>query len=65
LENENKVMSGTIKPKYISSKQDQTLFSRLDPWIPDTFETNVGPKLAVEEVKNKLKKHKDFKHDKK
>jgi hypothetical protein len=65
IENENKHMvGGSIKPKYISSKQDQTLFSRLDPQIPDSFETNVGPKLAIEEVKNKMKKHKEFKHTK-
>ena len=35
LENENKEISGKIKPKYIHNKYDQTIFSRLVPNLPD------------------------------
>ena len=57
LENENKEMGGKVKPKYITNKQDQTLFTRLVPSLPETFETNTGTRAAIEETKGKIKKH--------
>jgi len=50
-------MSGKVKQKYIHNKSDQTVFIRMVPNLPDTFETNIGTKLSIEETKAKLKKH--------
>lgn len=57
---ENKDIGGKVKPKYIKDKQDQAMFTRLVPNLPDQVAGQQGARACIEETKAKLKKHRAY-----